>query len=114
MDNEKAKEIKKIAMSCAEKNKPYCRNCSKGNENDIMLTCRSLLKDMLALINELESENEKLARAGKQATEINKRVTEINEELSNAHEKIEKQLKDRITELESENERLLDELLMAY
>lgn len=60
MENEKIKEIKKIAMSCVEKNKPYCRNCSKENENDLVLTCRSLLKDMLALINELESKNESL------------------------------------------------------
>ena len=93
MESEKVKEIKKALEDCASNeiaNKlPYIDDHK----------CKAVaFADILTLINELESENEKLAKAGK-------RVTEINEELSNEHKKIEEQLKDRIVELE---EALLD------
>lgn len=58
MESEKVKEIKKIATLCVEKNKLHCSNCPKGTEDDVVLTCRSLLKEILTLINELEKENE--------------------------------------------------------
>lgn len=94
MDSEKLEVIKKIAMSCVEKNKPHCRNCPKGHENDIVLTCRSLLKDILTLINEFENENEWLV--GK--------IKEKNSESADCLLKTQ-QLKDRIAEMEEDKEK---------
>ena len=102
MESEKVKEIKK-ALSCSAGDfyaEPIdCKLC-KFSDKGIYSRCKGwkLAKDSLTLINELESENEKLAKAGK-------RVTEINEELSNTHKKIEEQLKDRIAKLKKENQK---------
>jgi chromosome segregation ATPase len=108
MESEKVKEIKKALECCStlmdknatsEEQDNACNNCPY----QVNGRCSWVLdKDALELINELESENEKLAKAGKRATEISK-------ELSSVHKKIEEQLKDRIAELEKENACLTEE-----
>lgn len=89
MESEKVKEIKKIATSCVENNKSRCKYCPKGDESDTVLTCRSLLEELLSLINELEEENERLLGVAKE------KIYDIVEI---------KQLKDRINKLELEND----------
>ena len=54
MNSEKVKEIKKT-LECCVSLKKRCRDCSYSE-----IGCYRLLKDILALINELESENERL------------------------------------------------------
>ena len=56
MESEKVKEINKIAEFCVKKNESHCTDCLKGSEEDIVLTCRSLMKELLTCINELEKE----------------------------------------------------------
>ena len=59
MESEKVENIKKIANYCVKKG-ANCNTCEKCNETDTMLTCRSLMKELLTLINELEECSEKL------------------------------------------------------
>lgn len=93
MESEKVKEIKKALECCAKKNRLPCTTCIKSEETDVVLTCRSLLEDILTLINELESENERL---------LNK-IWDKEDDLDNYYEENLK-LKDRIAELEKEND----------
>ena len=91
MNSEKVKEIKKALECCSE---GKCEKCLIGKK-DIRKCIDILFKDTLSLINELESENERLmklqARGGC-------RVAELGIE--------NQQLKYKITELEDEIERL--------
>lgn len=110
MESEKVKEIKKIATSCVEKNKPHCEYCPKGDESDVVLTCRSLLKELLTLINELEETNERLKHlnnsvsigADLHAESYKQEITQLENE--------NQQLKDRIAELEKGNKDYYDRL----
>jgi hypothetical protein len=88
MNGEKVKEIKKALECCSE---GKCEKCLIGKK-DIRKCIDILFKDTLTLINELETENERLmklqARGGC-------RVAELCIE--------NQQLKDRITELENKD-----------
>ena len=111
MESEKVKEIKKALECCSEGEcGVWCPRFDKKNINH---TCQDDMNaEALTLINELESENERLSN-----TEIGELVKE-NEELakqcmewSELNFKKRKQvvkLKDRIAELEKKNARLLD------
>lgn len=95
MNSEKVKEIKKIADFCMERG-ANCSCCAKEKETDSMLTCRSLMEELLDLINELESENKGLAEERdlykKQFNELEPRFFDLRDD--------NKQIKDRIAELE--------------
>ena len=88
MESEKVKEIKKALEFCASLKK-RCRDCDYNE-----IGCYKLLKDILTLINELESENEQLKNIG-----LTEEIT-VGEYLREMQ-----RLKDRIAELE---EALLD------
>ena len=97
MNNEKVKEIKDNITICTTK--IGCNECSLL---PIMAStnCRNkLLADALSLINELESENERLNRLRevdyKTMTTLRQADTELNECMD--------EMKDRIAELEKEN-----------
>ena len=104
MESEKVKEIKETLKRCGSGKDGCCWGCSLQDTQNIAKCTTVLCDKALTLINELESENEELAKA-------RKRVTEINEELSNKHKKIEKQLKDRIAELEKVSEELTKQVV---
>ncbi|MBR4889727.1 MAG: hypothetical protein IKU15_00225 [Clostridia bacterium] len=89
MDSEKVKEIKKIADFCIKRG-ANCGYCTKEKVTDTMLTCRPLMKELLTLINELESENERQKQSNKNLLFVNEQVIKQNTEL-----------KDRIAELEN-------------
>ena len=84
MESEKVKEIKKLIRYCAD---------TYGTSKCIGEPKRELFTDILTLINELESENEILHRDF--AVKAYDKLRAEN-----------KQLKDRIAELEKENESL--------
>lgn len=87
MDSEKVKEIKNNIIICS--NKIECKGCSLF-PNMKSTNCRNkLLADALTLINELESENERLLEQRNKTYNIWVKDTE--------------KLKDRIAELEKEN-----------
>ena len=86
MNSEKVKEIKKIVRHFADKY--MTAQC-------IGVPKRELFSDILTLINELESENERLMKLQSRG---GYRVAELGIE--------NQQLKDRIAELEDEIERL--------
>ncbi len=100
MESEKVKEIKKVLECCVKRDKVHCTDCIKSGETDAVLTCRSLLKDALTLINELESENERIKNIG-----LNEDIT-VREWLQENQ-----QLKDRIAELEQENDELYKRIM---
>ncbi len=102
MNSEKVKEIKKALKCCSE---GKCEKCLIGRK-DIRKCVDILLKDTLTYINELESENEKLrlerdVLIGKKIVEKQKYDNALIVKID-----IQKQLKKRIDELESENENL--------
>lgn len=116
MESEKVKEIKKALKYCSE---GKCEKCLIGKK-DIRKCVDILLKDTLTLINELESENERLNKSdtSKEESSIeyynlykdfkrkNKDLNELCElqRVSIAESFVrENQLKDRIAELEKEN-----------
>ena len=104
MKSEKVKEIKKALKCCSE---GKCEKCLIG-EKDIRKCVDILLKDTLTLINELESENESLrlerdVLIGKKIVEKQKHDKAIIMKID-----IQKQLINRIAELEKENETKTD------
>ena len=104
MNSEKVKEIKKALKCCSE---GKCEKCLIGKK-DIRKCVDILLKDTLTLINELESENERLrlerdVLIGKKIVEKQKHDKAIIMKID-----IQKQLKNRIAELEKENETKTD------
>ena len=87
MNSEKVKEIKQALENCQKDNClgcPYFINKKRCRANDLLL-------DTITLINELESENERIKNIG-----LNEDIT-VREWLQEN-----KQLKDRIAELEEE------------
>ena len=61
METEKVKEIKKALECCS--NSWNCNSCNRNKEGNNRFQCsENLLKDILTLINELESENERLSK----------------------------------------------------
>ena len=105
MESEKVKEIKKIATSCVEKNKPHCEYCPKGDESDVVLTCRSLLKELLTLINELEECCQKWQKLCADEVALNKALRDKNKELETLCNKTYEDLTKEIDRLESELEK---------
>lgn len=102
MNSQKVKEIKE-ALECCTNNKG-CEPCPRLSKKPYHLDdCRfALLADILTLINELESENERLKKdcAG---------IANDYQEMGGFYyEEAQKnqQLKDKVTELESENKEL--------
>ena len=109
MESEKVKEIKK-GLECCGMYKYDCEKCpykSKGDDDDLTVNngCGDLLlKDSLTLINELESENERLKEEIKQIILCNKGLQDgINEYQVDNKEmgKRNQELKERIAELEA-------------
>ena len=100
MESEKMKEIKKALECCKNCDCGNCPYCSYGD-------CESdLREDMETLINELESENERLSNSEigeliKENKELAKQCVEWNELDFIKRNKI-KELKDRIAELEKQ------------
>jgi hypothetical protein len=78
MNSEKVKEIKK-ALECCAKNNPDCDNCPYSVGGGSL--CRQPEQDALTLINELESENERLKQSNKNILFVNEKVIERNQEL---------------------------------
>ena len=101
MESEKVKEIKNNIIICS--NKIECKGCSLF-PNMKSTNCRNkLLADALTLINELESEKERLrleidVLIGKKIVEKQKYDNALIMKID-----IQEQLKDRIAELENEN-----------
>ena len=98
MNSEKVKEIKKALKCCSE---GKCEKCLIGKK-DIRKCVDILFKDTLTLINELESENERLrlerdVLIGKKIVEKQKYDKALIMKID-----IQEQLKDRIAELESQ------------
>lgn len=92
MNSEKVKEIKKVLECCKDR---LCEVCPRlkqepNQEEDCRL---AVIEQSLTLINELESENEKLQQGY---------VVKAYDKLRANN----KQFKDRIAELEKENEKL--------
>lgn len=104
--SEKVKEIKKALEYCSNHS---VSDCSNVCPYDKYTRCRTeLTKDSLTLINELESENEMLrlerdVLIGKKIVEKQKHDKAIIMKID-----IQKQLKNRIAELEKENETKTD------
>ena len=106
MESEKVKEIKKALEYCSNHS---ISDCSNVCPYDKYTMCRTeLTKDSLTLINELESENERLrlerdVLIGKKIVEKQKHDKAIIMKID-----IQKQLINRIAELEKENETKTD------
>lgn len=104
MDSQKVKEIKK-ALECHIQNEiedtcEYCSNCP-ASDWDYEKECNiDLFQKTITLINDLESENERLTEERdlykKQFNELEQRFFDLREE--------NKELKDQIAELEKEIE----------
>ena len=91
MESEKVKEIKKSLECCCDGSGLECKKCFYIDDGcNITLT-----QDALTLINELETENERLMKLQSRG---GCRVAELGIE--------NQQLKDKVTELESENKEL--------
>jgi DNA-binding transcriptional MerR regulator len=99
MESEKVKEIKKALECCStEEQDNSCNECPYR----LNYRCSwNLDSDALTLINELESENERLVESCKNCHYIK------DLEIANGHSK---ELKDRIAELEKENARLANRI----
>ena len=103
MESEKVKEIKNNIIICSTKIE--CKGCSLFS-NMKSTNCRNkLLADALTLINELESENERL-KWEKQTLENNDTLLAKVGEMVQENQ----QLKDRISELEKEKKDYYDRL----
>lgn len=106
MNSEKVKEIKKALEYCSNHS---VSDCSNVCPYDKYTRCRTeLTKDSLTYINELESENERLrlerdVLIGKKIVEKQKHDKAIIMKID-----IQKQLKNRIAELEKENKSKTD------
>lgn len=108
MDSEKVKEIKKALEVYCKENKGI--TILRGGEIQAIPYA-----DILTLINELESENERLSKEldsewkGRRKAEENLHRTQWNYKIGlGQSRKRNKELKDLINELESKNEKLLD------
>ncbi len=121
MESEKVKKIKKALEFCVNSD---CSNCIRTNlDPEDESECRlKLLKELLTLINELESENERLRKEldsewkdrRKAEEDLHKAQWNYKIGLGQSQSKNAK-LKDRIAELERENERLKrDYVVQAY
>lgn len=115
MESEKVKEIKKALEHCGEK--VTCKGCPMYNNEPVIdwFECKKdLLQKTITLINELESENERLSNTKigeliKENKELEKECVEWSElTLKKRRQTIE--LKDRIAELEKENKDYYDRL----
>lgn len=60
MDSEKVKEIKKALECCINPKLTCCNDCPYNNNGRLSCLESEMLKNALTLINELESENERL------------------------------------------------------
>lgn len=60
MESEKVKEIKKALECCLNPELNCCNDCPYNNNGRLSCLESEMLKDVLILINELESENERL------------------------------------------------------
>jgi chromosome segregation ATPase len=100
MESEKVKEIKKTLEYCSTPLWTKCYNCSRAGEDSLCMY--RLQADALTLINELESENERLKHLrevdNKTMTTLRQANTELNECMD--------EMQDRIAEMTKENERL--------
>ena len=90
MESEKVKEIKKALEFCTSLKK-RCRDCDYNE-----IGCYKLLKDSLTLINELESENERLKWEKQTLEDKDTLLAKVGEMVQENQ-----QLKDRIAELEA-------------
>ena len=115
MESEKVKDIKKALEHCVSL-KNRCRDCYYGG-----IGCYKLLRDILTLINELESENAELKKykldwlnSEKMHLQADMEDTEFELYCANkAFKKVREenqQFKDRINELERENARLANRI----
>lgn len=94
MNSEKAKEIKKALEYCSNHS---VSDCSNVCPYDKYKTCRTeLTKDSLTLINELESENERLNKSDTSKEESFIEYYNLYRDFKRENQ----QLKDRIAELE--------------
>ena len=104
MNSEKVKEIKKSLKCCSE---GKCEKCLIGRK-DIRKCVDILLKDTLTLINELESENERLNKALVDNLEAYKdgfnEGAGLKKGVDDKLKTENQQLKDRIAELEKKIE----------
>lgn len=94
MNSEKVKEIKKALGNCQKNNCldcPYFIDEKRCRANDLLL-------DTITLINELESENERL----KDEVKVRQGFIEDYKIVCDKKDKENQQLKDRIAELEKE------------
>lgn len=110
MNSEKVKEIKECLKNCINDcNAPDCPYDKYKYEKGI--TCiEDLQKDCLTLINDLESENERLNKALVDNLEAYKdgfsEGADLKTKAENKLKSENHQLKDRIAELEMENDQL--------
>ena len=103
MNSEKVKEIKE-ALECCKQNEieETCRYClvCPASIWDYEKTCTSdLFQKTLTLINELESENERLSKSDTSKEESSIEYYNLYRDFKSENQ----QLKDRIAELEKEN-----------
>ena len=97
MDSEKVKEIKKALEYCSNHS---VSDCSNVCPYDKYTRCRTeLTKDSLTLINELESENERLNKSDTSKEESSIEYYNLYRDFKRENQT----LKDRIAELEKEN-----------
>ena len=97
MDSEKVKEIKKALEYCSNHS---VSDCSNVCPYDKYTRCRTeLTKDSLTLINELESENERLNKSDTSKEESSIEYYNLYREFKRENQT----LKNRIAELEKEN-----------
>ena len=102
MDSEKVKEIKEALEYCSNHS---VSDCSNVCPYDKYTRCRTeLTKDSLTLINELESENERLNKSDTSKEESSIEYYNLYRDFKRENQ----QLKDRIAELEKENETKTD------
>ena len=103
MESEKVKEIKKALECCSGDCTKDCPLFGYNKNNDYKTLCRDvLIKKSLTLINELESENERLNNERSEVAIKNHRLALQNIELLDENQ----QIKDRIALLEKDNELL--------
>ena len=97
MNSEKVKEIKEALEYCSNHS---VSDCSNVCPYDKYTRCRTeLTKDSLTLINELESENERLNKSDTSKEESSIEYYNLYRDFKRENQ----QLKDRIAELEKEN-----------
>ena len=115
MESEKVKEIKKALEYCKYRMCDVCPRLRQepSQEEDCRL---DIIDKSLTLINELESENERLRKERDKYIVENKDIEESNTYANKFLEKNKEenqQLKDRIAELEKEN-KIVKEMLSKY